>query len=510
MNIQRRKVKLDVEKSLLTGAVTSTQFLKDTYTVLKENYFYFKSSYIRLVLGWIFVYFEENGKAPEMSIQDIYNIRSGELTKDADAEIVEDLLLDISEKFESMEEFDSDYWSKQCITYCKKMSILNLASELRGLAESNDVKRAEYLAGEYKRVETGISNGIDVDAPETDERRDKIYSKENSLSVIRFPGAFGQLMGKLERGGLYLISSNSKKGKSFLAIDMAKYCKMQGLNVHYYSLEMSADKLIERYDMSISKSLVFVDENDDVGDEYYSYSSSFIKKKVSIPRFDDDNTLYTEQMEASSVTAERAKKANKLFKKQYRAGKLYYYDITSAGNTLEAIIRNEDMEEQYNGNVASVVIIDSIYNCADYMNMEKRHRWEKMHWVAKQELGERRGKVVITPFQMNREALKSNNPDETNLAEAYGVFHHASASLFLSSTKEEARKGLIKCQANGRDNNYQQGSSVILTRCLDIASGWIDSRWEKDIPNYKEFLSEEDSITEADESELENISLDQV
>lgn len=497
MNLIRKKIKLDNEKDILIGCITSNEFTKDMYTVIKNNIQYFNSPYIRTVTSWCLEYFKEHDKVPNSSITDIFSAKVDTLKRDEDVEFIDDLLDDISEKFEqSGEEFDASLKSKQATEYCRKISMLGVCSEVKGLLNINDISRAESVLGEYKRVEHQSCRGLDM--LNASEVRKDIYNPNNDIVAMRFDGAFGQIIGPLERGGLYILASNAKRGKSFFAIDIAKLCVMAGLNVHYYTLEMKAAKILTRWDMNLSKSLVYIDANDDDID---TGRARHIEKDVLIPKFNNDNDLYYEKFTASTVTANKGNRAERLFKKQYNKGSFHVYDITTSGNTLESIIANEDTEEQYLGNKSDIIIIDSIYLCADGAGKEKRHRYENLHWRAKQDLGEKRNKVVITPYQFNRDALKHGG-DESNLSESYGVFAHASAALYLNATETELKKNVLQVSASGRDWNY--GGTVIVTRQLDLGRGLMDSRWKNEVANYDTVISEKAPTVE-DEKEMREI-----
>lgn len=492
MNLIRKKIKLDHEKDILTGCIVSNDFIKDMAIVITNNLEYFKSPYIKTVTSWCLEYYKQHDKVPNKSIMDIFASKTNTIHKDEEIESIDDLLSNIAEKYEdSDEEFDVPLKIKQGTDYCRQISLLGVCSKVKGLVESQDITRAEAVLGEYKRVEHRSCRGLDV--LNAEEEREKLYSRNNDIVAMRFDGAFGQIIGPLERGGLYILASNAKRGKSFFAIDIAKYCVIAGLNVHYYTLEMKSAKILTRWDMNLAKSLVYIDAEDN--DIEFSRAK---EKDVLIPYFDDDNNIQYEPFHASSINAKKGNKASKLFRKQYKKGAFHVYDITTSGNTLEQIIANEDAEEQYLGNISDIVIIDSIYLCADGAGKEKRHRYENLHWRAKQDLGEKRNKVVISPYQFNREALKHGG-DESNLSESYGVFAHASAALFLNANEEELANNLLRVSASGRDWNY--GGEVIVTRQLDLGRGLIDSRWRNQITNYEDVIKSK-KLTKNDEEEL--------
>ena len=492
MNLIRKKIKLDQEKDILLGCIISFDYIKDMYTVLVNNLEFFKSPYIRTATSWCLEYYKEHDKVPNTSIMDIFASKADSLKRDEDIESIDDLLTDVAEKYEeSGETFDVPLKIKQSTDYCRQISLLGVCSEVKGLVETQDITRAEAVLGEYKRVEHRSCRGLDLLNAEGE--REKLYSMDNDIAIMRFDGAFGQIIGPLERGGLYILASNAKRGKSFFAIDIAKYCVMAGLNVHYYTLEMKSAKILTRWDMNLGKSLVYVDANDNEIENKRS-----MDKDVQIPYFDENNDIKYESYHASPINAAKGNKASQLFREQYKKGSFHVYDITTSGNTLDQIIANEDAEEQYLGNISDIVIVDSIYLCADGAGKEKRHRYENLHWRAKQDLGEKRNKVVISPYQFNREALK-NGGDESNFSESYGVFAHASAALFLNATEEELANNLLRVSASGRDWNY--GGEVIVTRQLDLGRGLIDSRWKNQIANYEDVVKSK-NLTEHDKAEL--------
>lgn len=511
MEIQRRKIRVNEEKNILTGTIISEKFLLEMHSVLKEVYHAFKSPSIKVILSWILDYYEEFDEPPYSSIQDIFNAKAETIQKEDMVEIIEETLIDISEKYEdSSEEFNAEYHIKQAIQYCKKISVVDFASRVKGYAEGGDVERAEHEIGKYTRIDNSTTTGLDL--LNASEYRKEVYSPENNNTVHIFSGAFGQLMGPLERGGLYLVASNSKRGKSFACIDMARELVMAGLNVHYFSLEMNKSKILTRWDMNLAKSLIYVNDLDQsIDDEYETIKKGNTRSKtVHIPYFDTDKSIQYQTCEVSTITAEKGDKAEKLFKRQYRnGGKLTVFDITTSGNTLNSIVKTEENEERYNNNISDVIIIDSIYLCADGKGEKEYQRYSNLHWRSKQLLGEKMSKCVISPYQFSKSALQSGDGNETNLANSYEVFAHCSATVFLNASDDELEKGVIRAKASGRDWNYN--GEVIICRCLDIARGIISSEWRKNIPNYNEFIKGDlEEMTADDENELQGLSLDEV
>ncbi len=500
MELQRKKIKIDEEKDILTGVVTSLEYTREVATLLAENLKYFKAPHIKIVIRWCLDYFNSYDKVPYASIQDIFTVNAADLPREEDIDFIDDILTNISTRYvESGEEYDAQFNIKKTVDYCKKISLENLASEIKGLIDTGRSTEAENKVADYCRVAVDSTTGIDADRAR--ERRKTLYSPDNSKIVAKLPGAFGQLLGPLEKGGLYLIAAISKMGKSWVSLFIAIYCRMMGLRVHYYTLEMSEDKVQERYDMARFGCWKY--EAPSWGDdEDMTYTPTNLTKRLTTPLFNDCGGVDFITDTFHMLSADRCNKAERHFNGQYRKGSFHIYDITKTGNTLRGIIANEDNEEKYTGRKSDIIIIDSIYLCSDGRGEKEYQRYDELHRRAKQELGEKRGKVVITPFQFNRDAVKSDG-DESNLAGAYSVFSHASAALYLRATEAEKEKGLFRIGANGRDNNY--GGEVVCTRNLDIGRGLIDSRWKKDIPDYDSILGMEIS-TEEDFAELMSMS----
>jgi hypothetical protein len=499
IKITRKKISNEPEKDILTGVIVSLDYTREVSILLAENLKYFKAPHIKIVIRWCLDYFNTYDKVPYGSIMDIFTVNAEELPRDEDIDFIDDILSNVSTKYlDSGEEYDAQFNIKKTVDYCKKISLENLASEIKGLVDTGRSVEAENRVADYSRIDLDSTTGINADRAAN--RRKALYSPDNSKIVAKFPGAFGQLIGPLERGGLYLIAAISKMGKSWVSLYIGILCRMYGLNVHYYTLEMSEDKLQERYDMARFHCWKY--ELPDNYDEEEVYVPSDRTKRLTTPHFNDCGGVDFITDTYHMLSAERCNRKERYFNGQYRKGSFHIYDITKTGNTLRGIIANEDNEEKYTGRKSDILIIDSIYLCSDGRGEKEYQRYDDLHRRAKQELGEKRGKVVITPFQFNRDAVKGDG-DESNLAGSYSVFSHASAALYLRATDAEKEKGLFRIGANGRDNNY--GGEIVCTRNLDLGLGVIDSRWRKEIPDYDSILGCE-VPTEDDMSELMEMS----
>ena len=504
MIVKRRKISLSEEKSILTGLIVSEKFTREMYTIVSETYHYFKSSQIKVVIGWCLKYFEEFDKPIYSSIQDVFNSHLDDFQKEDDIDLIESLLEDISDTYvDTGEEFDYAFHITEGTKYCRIQSMLNHASELKGLAESQEIDRAEHKAGQFQKVGNRITEGLDP--ANASSERENIYSPDNDITLIKFPGALGTMFNKLERGGLYLIAGASKRGKTSMFLEFLKYCRMAGLNCSVYTLEMKREKLLVRWDMGLTRSLMY--EPEEELDEFETINRQQ-SKDILIPYFDADRALQYKKITATPVNKEKGDRVERLFNKQYRKGSIKIFDITTTNNTLSAIIQNEQNEQKYNGWNSDIVFVDSLYLLSDQFGDSDHAKLSNIHRRAKQELAEKLNKGVISPIQHNKEALKGE-ADEGNIAGSYNIYSHASAILHLNATKEEMEKGVIRCNSGGRDGNY--AGTVLCTRGLDIGRGFIESEWLHKIPNYNEFIKGDiETMTSEDEEELSAMSLEDV
>ena len=468
-----KEIELSDEKDLLIGMIVSTEFIKNIILILKDLSL-LQSSYARLIASWCINHYIKYEEAPKELIQDIFNSNKESIQDESDVDIIESVIIHLNEKYiEKESQFNVEYYYNKAENYLKSRSLTILSETIKGYTLQGKVKEAESTIATYNRIEKPMGRGIDLlNDPTIFDKMEK----ETQNSLFSIPGAFGEAMHDVYRGDVISVGGASKRGKSWIMAEIAKYALFDGLKIAVFTLEMKDTIYAKRIFTNL------------LGE-----TKKKLDKQIEVPYFikDGDKTI----VEYKYVTKEgfnigRAKRFQQKLKKQVRTGGFKLFDVSSGGTTISEICTTLDNCSYYDGFVPDVVLIDyaDIIESDKYAPREELHRindiWKKM----KREIAQKRNCLVITGSQYQREAI-NNDADISNIAGNIRKFDHVSHWINLNQTKIEKRMGIIRLSVEGRHDDFNSLDEVVCLQCLDIGRPIIDSRWKDEIANYKELVS---------------------
>jgi len=253
-----KQVDTDMERRIITCSIVNTKYLQGIYPIMKIDYF--QVPYARRIYGWVTEYYEKYKEAPFGHIQDIYYVEKERLRSDAEADLIEGYLLDLSHRYEEAEEdFNIDYELDRAVEYVEIRDIMIRAEQSKALLMSGKLDEARTTIAGYRKVAGLTSNWIDPNDPE-EVRKTLIKDQEDRL--IRFPGQLGNLLGWFRRGWLIAVQGPSKRGKSFWIKEIGFLALKNRLKVAEINLEMSATQLKMRFYQRLSNMPTPDDEED--------------------------------------------------------------------------------------------------------------------------------------------------------------------------------------------------------------------------------------------------------
>ena len=307
---------LDEEKSICTGCIVSTGFIRDFNLLIGSDLNLLKSKYLRIIISWCLEYFKEYEEAPFSSIMDIFKSQRKNIQNSDDLDMIEDTLEDINDRYiEDGQIFDHAFIFNQSEKYIRGRSLEESADEIKGLVKQNKISEAETIISEYRRPCKGEINGIQIF---TDENAvSDMFLEQNS--VFHPQGPLGLLMGDMLKGDLCYVGGPAKSSKTWSCMEFALMCVREGLNVAWFSLEMSAPLMNKRFAQNI------------IGGSFKD-----LQDKVNVPYFDKYNNIKYKKEKIKRLNENIVKRRYKMFKQQY-AGNLVVYDGTTSGNTVASL-----------------------------------------------------------------------------------------------------------------------------------------------------------------------------
>jgi replicative DNA helicase len=218
------------------------------------------------------------------------------------------------------------------------------------------------------------------------------------------------------RGELFLWLAAFGIGKSWALIDGARSALLQGKNVVYYTLEMTASNTLKRIGMSVSR----------------------MKREASdkdvIVTFSDGDVQNYKDTEVISTETETYKKKREFYKK--RKGKLIVKQGIANKWTVETISAHLNQLEM-SGFVADIIFIDY----ADLVSSVKKYTnglyEERDVYLGLRELGKERNIGVVSATQANREAIEARKVRVNTIAGNVEKGRITDVMVTMSQTDEE-------------------------------------------------------------------------
>ena len=320
------------------------------------------------------------------------------------------------------------------------------------------------------------------------------------------PGAFGDLVGYLQRGWLVGLMGPAKRGKSFYEWEMAFHALCAKLKVAIFSFEMDATP----YKKRIYKRLTAMNET---GGEYaYPVFDcklnqdgtckkqerinlfSFKDKNGQVPEYTPDmsykpcticrgtkdfftSTWWATQFQKKSLSPDAVMKKAKTFKKLYGNNlRIRCFPAFSAGFE-EAIAELDNLKAQ--GFEPDVILFDYFDIMASEVVSEledENRKWKKGKGLA----GERHC-CVINCHQGNRDSEEKTSIKQKHTGGNIKKLQHLDLDITLNQSELEKKQGKIRMQilVERNDEGNSKGEVYVL-QCLKLGQPFLDSEWKRD------------------------------
>lgn len=456
--MKREKLNTLNERDLLIGLITSDQFCREIAPILDTRQL--EIDYSRVVAGWIKSYVSDYNVAPKKDILKLYRAHVEEITDEGLQDNILSFIQKIARDFDNQKTFNAEYAIQQAIQYLKSRSLKNFSEDIDSFITTGDIDKAESLITKYRKVEKNSSDGVSIlDDSETvlnafTEEQDKLFS---------FKGAFGRLVGDIHREDFVAFLAPMKAGKTFQLIDCGIEALKNGLNVVFYSLEMSRTNMIKRIWKALSGQVTEDTE-------------------LIIPYFVENGNKFeieykTNLKKASSIL--EIEKKQKSLKRLFRGGSFQVFAEPAYSLTVESLeIKLDDLV--HDGFVPDVIIIDyaDIMKPSDRTS-ELRNQLDGI-WKRLRAMAQKRKAVVFTASQTNRGAI-SREVEAEDIAEDIRKLAHVTSMVSISKTKYcKEHSVAIYSQLAVREGEPEL-RKVITTQCLALGRPVLDSHWKDDV-----------------------------
>lgn len=390
-----------IQRGIIYLMKSDTEFFNEIVHLVKPSYF--ESPIHANIFRVISDHFQEYTTVPcdDIIVETVKEIKStDELIGDYRDEIrtINELSIQSFQNKEFYLDLIEEFAKKQAIKDALLNSIQHLKRDDTGAIEE-ELRSALTIS---RNVDLGISYTDDFD---TRWERNYARSAQNKIRT-GFHSMDNLLEGGVGRKELAMVVAPPGTGKSLFLAHLGVVGLLQGLNVLYISLEMSEDKVAQRFDSNLTSvpQITLKDNKDEV------------KKRL--------NVLW-EDLE------KKYKKKPRLKIKEFPTGQLTVHGIRAF---LTQIKNYDDF------------IPDLI--CVDYLELMRPTSPGMAEYQAQERIAQELrgiaseyGVLVWTATQTNRDGRKVPLISDTELADAYGKTRTCDLAMSINQTSEEFDNG---------------------------------------------------------------------
>jgi len=512
--MRQRKIDNSVEKSIATGAIVSTEYLKAVQAIYHADLV--AVPFVKTVLSWCLDYYRQYERAPERYIADIFAASQRNGLADDQAELIADFLTGLSDEFEHSEagKFNVQYCLDASEKHFEARNQELLVADIRALHAKSAYAEAEQLIAGYKRVQLPAGAGIE---PFTDaDAIRKAFDPDSRQELFRLPGALGELVGAVEREDFIGILAPEKRGKSWRLLDLAVRGLRAGCNVAYFDAgDMNQDQVVRRLHarntqrspkyggpmltpvldcrhsqedtcrrpQRISRRGVCEDGRDKTGAlirvkmafadvSGYQPCSACVRDNpadfqgaVWYAMVDSEQLTWQHAVELGQRTAARSRKR---FKLSCHANST----LTVAG--MEAVLDRWRAED---GFVADLVFADyfDIFAAENPKTVDPRHRINET-WQAGRRFTQQQHCALITVTQADANSYDRRSLKLSNFSEDKRKFAHTTKFWVLNQTAEEKRDMIIRMATLlMREDEFDVDREVVIAQDLRRGQPYVFS-----------------------------------
>ncbi|HVI41146.1 MAG TPA: DnaB-like helicase C-terminal domain-containing protein, partial [Anaerovoracaceae bacterium] len=399
----------------------------------------------RLIAVRLYDYIDRYKKAPKDHIADLMEDKLND-KKGREGDLYIDIISSIRDAYQGI---NAEYVMSQLATFSRRQRLRSVTVELgRALQKDTDAS-----LDDADRIIKSL-NHADMKLFEIGTR---LSDKDKVLSFLDIQNnCFPTGIPELDKRGfgptrkeLWLYIADTKKGKTWALIQLAKMAMMQRLKVVHMTLEMSEERSAQRYLQSLfgmsKRREKFI-------------NTMFLKDSLGrIDGFDEVEVTPTLAMEDKNIRKQLEKRIdkwkNRILKnviiKQFPTGHLTMSQFRSYLDGLEA-------SENF---IPDLVILDY----PDLMKIDKANPRMSLDEIYKELRGTaiERNHALAVVSQSHRAAAKAKKVDRNNVAEAYSKIAHADCIITYSQTEAERALGLARLYVSGGRNDQDQITVVI-------------------------------------------------
>lgn len=424
----------NIQRGILYLLKSDKDFYLQIVNLVKPEHFEFPSH--SKIFKTVHAYYEKYGKLPtdEFILQDVKeDLGARENVSDYEDELTYINSLDTSAVG------NPEYMLDLVETFAKKEAMKSAIAESISLVKEDRMEEVEALVKEALLVHRDVDTGQHyfADLPDRWDRTFNAEKTDKYKTVL--PSLNRSLEGGLGRKELAMVVAPPGVGKSLYLVNQGVHAMIEGRKVLYISLEMSEDKIAQRFDSVMTL----------------------------VPQF-----KLKDPASQLTVTERLA-----LFKEQFPGSELVIKEFPT-GQASSNTLRNLLVQLQnYNNFEPDVVIID-------YLELLRPVREIQAEYQAQQRIAEEvRGVamefniLVWTATQTNRMGRMVQVITDAELGDSYGKIRTCDFAISLNQSEEEFDNGCMRAYViksrNGRPRfSVPMGVDYGTLRMTEVEGGF--------------------------------------
>jgi replicative DNA helicase len=412
----------------------------------------------RQIASRVYDYIDRYKAPPKDHLPDILDDKLNAENK-REAELYVDVITSINDAKDTI---NSEYVMTQLATFVKRQSLrtvaVELTKELQRDTEDSLAKAEELISKAQEQAVTLFDPGLRLD----DKKRALDFL---DLANDGFPTGIAELDKRgfvPTRKEYWQLIANTKKGKSWMLMHLAKMAVIHRMKVAHVTLELSQERTAQRYFQaffSISKRQEKFNITKFQRDELGRISG--FDTKVLEPALTFDDPKIRSKLE-KKIDQHGARHLQNIFVKEFPTGQLTL-------KQLKAYLDNLERVERF---TPDLLVIDY----PDLMKTDPSNLRASLDDIIKglRGIAVERNIAVAGVSQTNRGSARAKDVHIDSISEAFTKVQHADTTITYSQTKAEAELGLARL-AIGAGRNDNSNLTVVISQNYGTGNFVVDS-----------------------------------
>lgn len=398
-----------IENTILSALTSNQEYIRKVLPYIDKDYFIQMGE--KIIFSLIKEYFVKYNTMPNKTALSV------ELERKNIKESYHEEAVEILDSLKS-EPINVEWLVNTTEDFCKKRAFLNAMKHAAGLLDNDDTTLYHgALDVVSKALAVSFDSNLGSDYFDSAEARYDSIQKGHEQMPTTFDIFNIVTKGGFVNPSLVIFMAPTGVGKSLILCNMAASYLQLGKNVLYFTMEMSQSQVEQRIDLNLM-----------------DMSSDDIKNMSKVQYMNRINTI-------------KSKFHGKLRTKEYPSKSVH-------SGHFRYFIEELKLKENF---VPDVIIVDYLNICkaASVTKNASLHELTGQIALELRAIGQEFNCPVLSATQTNREGTKASDFEVTDIADSWGVTHHADYIYGLIETEELAKMGQMKIKRlKDRYNDY--------------------------------------------------------